>query len=298
METSKFKLAFTVLLIATIIWGITFYYTLQEYRRYCEWFKGSEGELPNPYYAWNGGLYVTAMTEILLLVWIPFIGYSVREKVYPYLKPRLNYQEVKGFYGFLSRLTYDILYGSVLRYFKSVNRKVRSKLAVWSMKSETLQHVDLMIKVFKWIILPASLLYVCADLYFFRENALDSMFLGILIFFYSNFLPDLPSIFRRKTYHDTRDTTGDLPWYKKYALLLFAPLFIGAFFLGTRLRWKTTENFHNFKSLAIYLIFLFTLSFFAFGDLPISIGDITEIVSVPLYGLIGYLTHLKVDLCL
>jgi hypothetical protein len=298
MGISRFKLAFAVLLIATIVWGIAFCYTLREYRGYCELFGGSEGEFPNPYYAWNGGLYVTVMTEFLLLVWIPFIGYSFREKVYPYLKSRLSYQEVKGFYGFVSRLTYDILYGFVLRYFKSVNRKVRSKLAVWSMKSETLQHVDLMIKVFKWVVLPASLLYFCADLYFFQENVLDSMFLGILIFFYSNFLPDLPSIFRRKIYHNTRDTTGDLPWYKKYALLLFAPLFIGAFFLGTRLRWKTTETFHNFKSLAIYLIFLFTLSFFAFVDLPISIGDITEIFSVPLYGLIGYLTHLKVDLCL
>lgn len=211
-------------------------------------------------------------------------------------KPKAS--KVKRFFSAMRYLMYDTLSGSVLRYFRSVNRKARSEIALWSMKLETRQHLHLTIKMFKWTILPASLLYLCADFFYFGENALDSMFLGILIFFYSNFLPDLPSIFRRKTYHDTRDTTGDLPWYKKYALLLFAPLFIGAFFLGTRLRWKTTENFHNFKSLAIYLIFLFTLSFFAFGDLPISIGDITEIVSVPLYGLIGYLTHLKVDLCL
>jgi hypothetical protein len=47
----------------------------------------------------------------------------------------------------------------------------------------------------------------------------------------------------------------------------------------------------------IYGVFLFTLSLFAFADFPISIGDITEILSLPLYGLTGYLTHLKVDLC-
>jgi len=299
VEISKFKLAFAVLSITTIIGGIAFYYTFQEYRRYYEDFRGADGELPNPYYAWNGGLYVTVTTECLLFLWIPFIVYSVRQKVYPYLKPRLSYQELKRFYGSLSRSTYDILYGSVLRYFKKVNRKARSKIADWSMTGETLQHVESLIKVFKWVVLPGSILYVFADFYLFRENALDSMFLGILIFIYSNFLPDLPSIFRQKVYHDVRDSIHeDLPWYKKYALLLFAPLFIGLFFLGIPLSWKTTENFHNFKSLTIYLVFLSTLSLFAFGDYPISIGDVTKIVSFPLYAMIGYLTHLKVDLCL
>jgi len=301
MKTSRFKLAFAVLLVATTIWGIAFYYTLQEYRKYSEWFGESEwgeGGLPNPYYAWNGGLYVTITTEILLLVWIPFIGYSVRKKVYPYLKQRLRYQEVKRSYGSASRLTYDKIFGFVFHYFKGVNRKVRLNIADWYMKSETLAHVNSLIKVFKWVVLPASLFYVCADFYFFAQNALDSMFLGVLIFFYSNFLPDLPSIFRRKSHHDVRDTISeDLPWYKKYALLLFAPLFIGAFFCGIRLGWKTTETFHNFKSLIIWIVFLFILSFFAFGAFPISVGDITEILSVPFYGLIGYLTHLKVDLC-
>jgi hypothetical protein len=204
---------------------------------------------------------------------------------------------VKRFYGSASRLMYDKIFGFVLHYFKSVNRRARSKIADWFMKCETLQHVDSLIKVFTCVVLPASLFYVCAEFCFFGENALDSMFLGMLIFFYSNFLPDLPSIFRRKVYHAVRDTPKDLPWYKKYALLLFAPLFIGAFLCGMQLRWKTTETFHNFKSLIIYGAFLFILSSFAFGDFPVSIGDITEIVSVPSYGLIGYLTHLKVDLC-
>ncbi|MDH5754200.1 MAG: hypothetical protein OEY95_03210 [Candidatus Bathyarchaeota archaeon] len=267
MKVSKFKLAFIVLTIATIIWTIVFY-NLQEYFIFL-------------FYAWG------------VFIWL-FLSEKLLER------KKTRHEMSKAIYRFVSRLrrlTYNVFYGSVLHYFKSVNRKVRSKLAFWYMKCETLQHVDLLIRVFKWVVLPASLFYVCADFYFFGQNALDSMFLGILIFFYSNFLPDLPSIFRRKTYHDIRDTTEDLSWYKKYALLLFAPLFIGAFFSGMRLRWKTTETFHNFKSLIIYGAFLFTLSFFAFGDFPISTGDITEILSLPFYGLIGYLTHLKVDLC-
>jgi hypothetical protein len=297
LKVSKVKLGFVVVSIATMIWGIAFHNTFQEYRKYCEWVIESEVGLPEPCCTWNGGLYVIITTELLLLAWIPLIGYSVREKVYPYLRRRLSYQEVKGFYRSASRLTYNMLYGSVLCYFKSVNRKARSGIADWSMRCETLQHVGISIKVFKWVVLPASLLYVCVDFCFLGQNALDSMFLGVLIFFYSNFLPDIPSICRRKIYHDIRGTTEDLTWYKKYALLLFAPLFIVAFYCGTRLGWKTTETFHNFKSLAIYALFLFTLSALVFGSFTISIGNITEILSLPFYGSIGYLTHLKVDLC-
>jgi hypothetical protein len=209
-------------------------------------------------------------------------------------EPRLS--KVKGFFKAMSYLMHHTLYGSVLRYFKSVNRRARSSIKLWYMKRETLEHVKSLIKVFKWVVLPASLIYVCANFYFFGENTLDSMFLGILIFLYSNFLPDIPSIYRRrKSYGDIRVTDKGLSWEKKYALLLFAPLFIGAFFCGIRLRWKITETFHNFKSLTIYVAFLFLLSFFAFGDFPISIGDITKILSLPFYGLIGYLTHLRVD---
>jgi len=187
---------------------------------------------------------------------------------------------------------YTALYGFILHFFKSVNRKVWSKLPVRRMSEETSEHVRLAVKVFKWVVLPASLLYIWIDFYFFKTNAIDSMFWGLLIFFYSSFLPDVPSIFRRKT---NRRRVGDLPWYKKYSLLLFAPLLIWLLFSGMRLRWKTTETFHNFKSLTIYGTFLFLLSLFAFGTVPISLGDITEILSIPLYGAIGYLTHLKVD---
>jgi hypothetical protein len=37
------------------------------------------------------------------------------------------------------------------------------------------------------------------------------------------------------------------------------------------------------------------LGFFAFVKFPINVGSITEILSLPLYGVVGYLTHLKVD---
>jgi hypothetical protein len=161
------------------------------------------------------------------------------------------------------------------------------------MKEETLEHVHSATRIFKWIVLPASLIYIFTDFYFFKENALDSALWGMLLFFYSNFLPDLPSIYRKKK--KNTKMAEDLKWYKKYALFLFAPLLIWILFSGTRLTWKTTETFHNFKSLTIYGTFLLLLGFLGFVNFPISIGSMTEIFSIPLYGIIGYLTHLKVD---
>ena len=187
---------------------------------------------------------------------------------------------------------YNALFGFVLHSFKSINRKVRSKLPVWRMEEETLEHVHSSIKVFKWIVFPSSLLYVFGVFYFFGENALASVLWGILIFFYSNFLPDLPSIYRRK---EKDGKTEDLPCYKRYVLLLFAPLLIWFLFSGMQLSWKTTETFHNFKSLTIYGAFLLLLGFFAFAEFPISIGNVSKILSFPLYGVVGYLAHLKAD---
>jgi len=186
----------------------------------------------------------------------------------------------------------EILHSTVLHLFKNMNRKAESRLCVWYMKSETSEHVHLLVKVFKWVVLPVSLLYVCAGFCFLGKNAIASVLAAMLIFFYSAFLPDLPSIYGRKK---SSKRTEDLPWYKKYALLLFAPIFVWALLSGVRLTWKTTENFHDFKSLTIYGGFLLLVSFFMFVDFPTSIGNIAKIVSLPLYGMVGYLIHLKVD---
>lgn len=183
-------------------------------------------------------------------------------------------------------------YGFVLSFFESVNRKIRSSLSFLRMEEETSEHVSMLVKAFKFVVFPASLFYVCSDFFFFRENVVDSMFWGIMIFIYANFLPDLPSIFRKK---ENGKKTEDLPWYKKYLLLLLAPIFIWLLFSGIRLGWKTTETFHNFRSLAMFEIFLLLMGFLAFGSFPIGMGDLTETLSFSLYGLMGYLAHLKVD---
>ncbi len=187
---------------------------------------------------------------------------------------------------FLPRLLHSI----VLLFFRSINQKVRANFPVWRMEVETSEHVHLAVKAFKWIILPVSLLQIFSHFFFLGESALTFVFCAQLVFLYSSFVPDLPSIFRKK-----KGMTESLPWHKKYALLLFAPLFIWAVFSGMHVDWKTNEDFHNFRSLSIYFVFLLLCGFLAFGGLAPTIRGITETLSFPLYGVTGYLIHLKVD---
>jgi hypothetical protein len=279
-----------------VIWIANFFQSLQKYDEYCEIVSGQELELPVPYHAWEWGKHVNISFVAILFLWIPFSDHLLRKITYPFLKKKMTYRGVKRYSRKVSRSLYEKIYGLILGYFTRVNRKVNAKISLWFMKLETYEHMYFLTKVFKWIVLPSSVLYGYAMFFLLGLNALDSILLANLIFFYSNFVPDLPAIFRRKIYRDVRDNIHEeLPQYKSYALLLLAPIFIIMLFCGKKIKWKTTETFHNFKSLAIYGTFLFILGLLVLVAFPISIGRTIEVIWVLFFASLGYLTHLKVD---
>jgi hypothetical protein len=291
-----FTLGLLALSIGSVIWVANYCQSLQKYNEYCEILIRQGAELPVPYYVWNWGLHVNISLIALLFLWIPFTDHFLRKITYPFLKRKLTYKSVKRYSRSVSASLYEKIYGLVLGYFTRVNRKVNTKISLWFMKLETFEHVHLLTKVFKWIVLPSSVLYGYAMFIFLGLNTLNSILLANLMFFYSNFVPDLPAIFRRKVYRDVRDSYyEELPKYISYTLLLFAPVFIMLLFCGKKMKWKTTETFHNFKSLAIYGTFLFILGLLVLVAFPISIGRIIEVIWIPFFALLGYLTHLKVD---
>jgi hypothetical protein len=82
------KLAFVVLLVATIVWVIAFYYTLQEHRKYIAWLESEECPIrerlkylwdgwESAYWRWNGGKYVCLTAPFLLVAWICFIAVAI-----------------------------------------------------------------------------------------------------------------------------------------------------------------------------------------------------------------------------
>jgi hypothetical protein len=160
------------------------------------------------------------------------------------------------------------------------------------MKQETSEHVRYSVEVFLWLILPLSLAYFLGCQLVFGENVWGPTLWGLGVYFYSSFLPDLPSIYRRKK---PEPRSNDLPWYKKYALLLLAPLLVWLLFSGVRLSWRTIETYHNFRSLAIYGTFLFAVGYLGFAGLPLSMSDLIKVLFFQFCGVVGFVAHLKVD---
>ena len=187
---------------------------------------------------------------------------------------------------------HGVLFGLTLQFFKNSNAAVKSKLTVWYMEKETSEHIHLLEHVLKWIIVPLSLFYVGLAVFVLGVNPLDSVLGGFLLFLYSNFLPDLPAMFCKPKPSEER---RPLPWYKTYALLVLAPLFVWLTFAQIPIPWTTTESFHNVKSALIYTLFLAVCGVVVLGDTPFSLGDVAESLFLAVYGLIGYVTHLKVD---
>jgi len=291
-----FVLGVFALSVGSVFWVTNCLKSMHDYEKYYETVTTQGAEHPVPYYSWENGRIINITLIALVFLWIPFIEHSLRKMVYPSLKKKMTISEAKRFSYKVSRSMYERIYGLVLGYFKRVNHKVKAKISPLFMKLETYEHVHMLTKVFKWIVLPASVIYGFVMFIFLGQNTLDSIMLAIFLFFYSNFVPDLPAIFRRKVYHDIRETfQKELPKYKTYALLLVAPVFITLMFCGKKIKWKTTETFHNFKSLAVYATFLFSLGFLVLIAFPFTVGTTIEVLWVPLFAMLGYLTHLKVD---
>jgi hypothetical protein len=76
---NRFKLAFVALLIATIVWGISFYLILQEYREFVEGLSEIEriwGDW-DPWWRWNGMPWVIVAGMCLLCAWALLINEAI-----------------------------------------------------------------------------------------------------------------------------------------------------------------------------------------------------------------------------
>jgi hypothetical protein len=175
--------------------------------------------------------------------------------------------------------------------FRTLSLRAHFKVAYHKIRDEAAEHVDYLTSTSKRFILPLSACYLCLG-FLFGNNVIDSFLLSILVFVYSHFLPDLLSPFRIR---NRKDRNKDGGWFKKHALLFFAPIFIFLLWGEKMPAFRTMEHFHNIKSLGAYGIFLFLLGLIFYGNMPLSFGRILEIFSLTIFGSIGYVSHLKVD---
>ncbi|MBI3412905.1 MAG: hypothetical protein HY051_02380 [Candidatus Aenigmarchaeota archaeon] len=111
------------------------------------------------------------------------------------------------------------------------------------------------------------------------------LFISLLIFLYSNFLPDVGYLVKK-----TNDKRKEWKWQEKYTLLFFAPVVIYYVIAGRAKPLYSAEGmpFHNLKSALIYSLFLLVI-----GSLFWEERLKTTILMT--FGFLGFVCHLFVD---
>jgi len=152
------------------------------------------------------------------------------------------------------------------------------------MEGEIKEHFNFVGWMFKRIVVPLIVFYVVIGI-ILNINIFGPLFVMLLIFLYSNFLPDTDFLFKK-----TRDKNKESLWYEKYSLLFFAPVIIYYIIAGRARPLYSAEErcFHNFNTVIIYGIFLFIVG-------SIFWAETVKRLMLPLFGMLGFIFHLMVD---
>ena len=152
------------------------------------------------------------------------------------------------------------------------------------MEDEIKEHFNFINWMFKRILLPLIVFYVVIGL-ILNTNVLGSLFISLLVFVYSNFLPDTDFLIKK-----TRNKSKDSLWYEKYSLLFFAPVIMYYIIAGRARPLYSIEDrcFHNFRTVVVYGIFLFIVG-------SIFWTDALKRLMLPAFGMLGFVFHLMVD---
>ena len=166
-----------------------------------------------------------------------------------------------------------------------IGKKIPSYADFKKMEEEIKEHFSFLKWTFKRIVLPLAIFYVIAGIFFFKINVLGSLVIALIIFLYSNFLPDIDFLMK-----ETKDKKLASKWYEKYTLLFFAPIVMYYILDGRKKPIYTLKGkcFHNFRTLLIYGVFLFIVGVILWQE---SI----KMVILPLFGMFGFSSHLMVD---
>ena len=166
-----------------------------------------------------------------------------------------------------------------------IGKKIPSYVEFKKMEEEIKEHFTFLKWTFKRIILPLAIFYAIAGIFFFEINVLGSLVIALLIFLYSNFLPDIDFLMK-----EAKDKKLVSKWYEKYSLLFFAPIIMYYILDGRKKPIYTLKGkyFHNFRTVLIYGVFLFVLG-------AILWQENIKMIILPLFGMLGFSFHLMVD---
>ncbi len=152
-------------------------------------------------------------------------------------------------------------------------------------EDELKEHYALLVWSWKRFLLPLVLLYIVLGLVF-KSYILAPLFISLLVFFYSNFLPDV-DILVNKPQNNERESL----WYELYFPLCFAPIFLYYVMTGKANPLYSNKNrpFHNVYTIFVWGFFLLIISSLFWPD------DLLKKIMLPLFGMAGFSLHLMID---
>jgi len=165
-----------------------------------------------------------------------------------------------------------------------ISKKIPSYVNFQKIEEEIKEHFGFLKWAFKRIVLPIVVAYILAGIFLFKTNVLGSLVIALIVFLYSNFLPDTDFLMKEK------NSNIESKWYEKYALLFFAPVIIYYILDGRKKPFYTKKGkfFHNYKTVLIWGIFLFILGSILWQE-PI------KMAILPIFGMLGFSFHLIID---
>lgn len=136
----------------------------------------------------------------------------------------------------------------------------------------------------KRIILPLAIFYILIGLVF-GEHVLGSLLMGLVVFLYSNFLPDLDTFF---PHNDNKK--NEVSAVKKRIALFFAPAVVYYILSRKLTHWDLGKDkpFHNSRALLEFSAFLF------FFGLLLYFSALKALFFM-VFGFCGYFMHLTID---
>jgi len=165
-----------------------------------------------------------------------------------------------------------------------IARSIPSYVEFKKMEDEIKEHFSFIKWMFKRVVLPLMIFYVVMSL-ILNMNIFGSLFVFLVVFIYSNFLPDIDFLIKK-----TKDNDEDSLWYEKYLLLFFAPVVVYYIIAGRARPLYSVDDrcFHNFKTAIIYGLFLFVVG-------SIFWPETLNRIMLPAFGVTGFVFHLLVD---
>lgn len=150
-------------------------------------------------------------------------------------------------------------------------------------QAEMREHFGFTLWMIKRFVAPLVVFYVIAGI-LMQKNVFGSLFISLLIFIYSNVIPDIDMLIKKA------ERGQESPWYEKYFLLFFAPLIVYYILDGKAHPILDSESrpFHNLRTVLAYATFLFIVG-------NIFWTESLKILMLPVFGALGFIFHLMVD---